>query len=68
MVKRNSILHWKRNRLRFLSVFLIGLMILSGCGGTAMKRLAHIDGNSAFIQIIINDNEIKDKEDGSTQK
>ena len=51
-------------RQKIAKVFLIAFL-LSGCGGTAMKRLAHIDENSAFVQIIINDNEIKDKKDGS---
>ncbi|MDA8338754.1 MAG: hypothetical protein M0Z70_05590 [Nitrospiraceae bacterium] len=65
MAKRSSILHWKGNRLRVLSVFFIGLMILSGCGGTAISRLTQADENSASLQIIINDDEIKDNEDGS---
>lgn len=49
------------------SCIFIALIVISisGCGGTAMKRLDNIDENSAFVQIIINDNEIKDKEDGS---
>ncbi|MCL4537366.1 MAG: hypothetical protein M1610_07235 [Nitrospirae bacterium] len=65
MAKRSSILHWKGSRLRVLSVFFIGLMILSGCGGNAMSRLTHVDENSASLQIIINDDEIKDREDSS---
>jgi len=65
MAKRSSILHWKGNRLRVHGIFFICLIILYGCGGNVANRLDSLDENSASLQIIINDDEIKDNEDSS---
>ena len=48
-----------------IAIVLLIAFLISACGGTAMSRLAHVDENSTVLQIIINDKEIQDKEDGS---